>query len=234
MGKKLVTKSELLKAIRKIGANHTAIGRSLGITRQAVAKRIESDGDLKKAYEDQRERILDEAENQLAKAVRKGTGWAVRFVLSTLGKSRGYAKSSSYRAMSEAKAKSFYIFRITGETMTIAKTPSFFGTHTMLARAMELQATSIQTMVAGAIVRPETQLRIQTKGGISTMGKENAREAKLRLMFQEMALGIREVPPELEELYRTKNIGRSFASRSRFALDYTAVLVATWKKIEND
>ncbi len=213
MGKKLVTKSELLKAIRKIGANHTAIGRSLGITRQAVAKRIESDGDLKKAYEDQRERIWMKPKTSLPRQFEKGRvgrfascfrllvrAGDTRRELELSGNVGGQGqivlhlpdngRDNDDREDSELLRYSYDACPSNGATSNINSNDGCGG-NSSTGNATENS----------------------NKGGISTMGKENAREAKLRLMFQEMALGIREVPPELEELYRTKNIGRSFASR---------------------
>ena len=41
------------------------------------------------------ETLLDDAETGLAKAVREGEKWAIIFVLSTLGKKRGYTKEQT-------------------------------------------------------------------------------------------------------------------------------------------
>lgn len=93
-----ITRKQLTQAIRTCRGNHSAIGRKLKVSRQAVAQRIASDEQLSKLCAEQREVLLDSAEYGLALAVKKRSAWAIRFVLATLGRARGFTKTLSVEA----------------------------------------------------------------------------------------------------------------------------------------
>ncbi len=57
--------------------------------------RIRGNVDLEAASAEGRAEILDSGESQLIKAVRAGKPWVFRFVLSRLGRQRGYAATLS-------------------------------------------------------------------------------------------------------------------------------------------
>ena len=48
--------------------------------------------DIQEAQAEGRERLIDTAQSKLGDAVRNGDAWAVKFVLETWGKSRGFTK----------------------------------------------------------------------------------------------------------------------------------------------
>lgn len=89
-----VSKKQLFEAIESCDGITTVIARKLGKTQQAINKRIKAHQDLKQACKEARDRLLDDAESEFARAVRSGSPWAIKFILSTLSKSRG--KSRAY------------------------------------------------------------------------------------------------------------------------------------------
>ena len=87
-----ISKAVFLQSIRDCEGKISTIAAMHGMTYYGVQKRIKSDPELADALEDTREHILDLAESQLIQAVRKGEMWAVKYLLETRGKSRGYSK----------------------------------------------------------------------------------------------------------------------------------------------
>lgn len=86
--------ASLEQAIHKCGGVQAEVARTLKISRQAVNKRVRKSARLQQAIRDAEEQLLDEAESQLRKAVRSGRAWAIRFLLQTKGKKRGYTQGS--------------------------------------------------------------------------------------------------------------------------------------------
>ena len=74
--------------------NVSAIARELKITRSTLHNNIQADPHLKSLLADERERMLDNAEDKLGLAVDDGQPWAVCFTLKTQGKERGYTERS--------------------------------------------------------------------------------------------------------------------------------------------
>lgn len=70
--------------------NLSHAARQLGVARSALQAFINRHPELRQIVTDQREAIVDSAENALAAAVLDKQGWAVCFTLKTLGRSRGY------------------------------------------------------------------------------------------------------------------------------------------------
>lgn len=64
--------------------------RDLGISRQALHHRINTQPDLQNFIIDIGVQILDTAESQMAKKVRKGDGTTIRWLLDRKGRDRGY------------------------------------------------------------------------------------------------------------------------------------------------
>lgn len=89
-----VTIQQIEEQLIALDGNTAAVGRSLKISRQAVNQRIQKSPRLLKLIDELRETNLDEAENQLMNAIRRGEGWAVCFYLKTQGKKRGYVERS--------------------------------------------------------------------------------------------------------------------------------------------
>jgi hypothetical protein len=93
-----------LKSIQKIGrprveealvqaggvVAHAA--RTLGVNRRTISRWMQKDPALRELVEEQRELLVDEAENVIAQAVNAGDVKAAQFVLSRLGKNRGWSE----------------------------------------------------------------------------------------------------------------------------------------------
>ena len=88
-----VTDQQIGLALRQSGGVMTHAADELGITRQQLGKRIRGNAELEQARADGKEEVLDRAESNLFQAVRAGRPWAIRFVLSRIGKDRGYGPS---------------------------------------------------------------------------------------------------------------------------------------------
>lgn len=88
------THEQLLAAIAECDGIQTQVARKLGITKQAVSKRIAGNSELQLAVLEAEAALLDDAQNQLSKAIRAGQPWAVKFILSTKGKKLGYTTGS--------------------------------------------------------------------------------------------------------------------------------------------
>lgn len=72
--------------------NVSAVARALKIPRNTLYKQIQADPELVQTLADERERMVDNAEDKLGAAVTKGEAWAVCFTLKTQGKDRGYTE----------------------------------------------------------------------------------------------------------------------------------------------
>ena len=80
---------ELIEARGNI--SHAA--RQLGCARYTVQAWINRTPQLQQVLKDQREAMIDQAENALVMAIEQLQGWAVCFALKCLGKERGYVES---------------------------------------------------------------------------------------------------------------------------------------------
>lgn len=78
-----LSKKKVLKAIEGSGGILANIARKCEVSRTAMYKFLAKYPDVEQARLDEREEVLDMAENQLVKAVQRGEGWAVRYMLST-------------------------------------------------------------------------------------------------------------------------------------------------------
>lgn len=74
--------------------NLSHAARQLGVARSALQSFVNRYPELKQLLQDQREAIVDAAENALFAAVTEKEGWAVCFTLKCLGKDRGYIERS--------------------------------------------------------------------------------------------------------------------------------------------
>jgi len=86
-----IEKKELLFQLQNCDGI-TEIAKKFGVTPRGLRKRIQENPDLQLAQAEGRERLIDAAQSKLGDAVRNGEAWAVKFVLETWGKSRGFTK----------------------------------------------------------------------------------------------------------------------------------------------
>jgi predicted transcriptional regulator len=87
-----VTEKQLAEAIRVKGGVITSVAKELGISFQAVYKRINNSKKLQEVLEEARESLLDMAESALFRQIQSGNMTAICFFLKTQGKHRGYVE----------------------------------------------------------------------------------------------------------------------------------------------
>lgn len=92
MAPKKYTLAQAEQALLKNYGNVSAAARSLGVAHPTLFDAIKKHERLQKAREQAQEQALDKAEHALLKAIDKGEGWAVCFLLKTIGKKRGYVE----------------------------------------------------------------------------------------------------------------------------------------------
>jgi hypothetical protein len=85
-----LTDSKVKKALREYQGIITLAAQSLGVTRQAIWRRVKDNPDLKAVIEEERDGVLDIAEGALYTALLNNEPWAVKFALTNLGAKRGY------------------------------------------------------------------------------------------------------------------------------------------------
>ena len=80
----------MIEAITKAEGNLSAAARMLKTTRQTVTDYVNSYDDVRAAYEEANDTVLDVVENKLVEQAKQGLPDQVRFFLRTKGRSRGY------------------------------------------------------------------------------------------------------------------------------------------------
>ena len=71
--------------------NVSLASEKLGVNRRTIHRHMKKNPALRQVVEDCREQVLDRAEENIFEAAEKGDLAACRFILSTLGKARGYS-----------------------------------------------------------------------------------------------------------------------------------------------
>lgn len=87
-----ITLESFKKACEGTWGNITAIAANLGVQRWTVYRFIETNSEAKEILKEERDKIVDIAENKFKEAVERGERWAIRLALKTLGKDRGYVE----------------------------------------------------------------------------------------------------------------------------------------------
>jgi predicted transcriptional regulator len=90
------TEKQIEQALRKANGFQTQAGEILGISQQAISKRIKTSKRLQKVVEELNESNLDVAENELFKLVKGGNLGAICFLLKCKGKDRGYVERQEF------------------------------------------------------------------------------------------------------------------------------------------
>lgn len=81
---------EVLDAVREAKGNMSIAAESLGCTRQTIYNASKRWATVRAEIASQRETVIDLAEEKLLDKLNDGEWHAVKYVLSTLGKERGY------------------------------------------------------------------------------------------------------------------------------------------------
>lgn len=81
------------QAIMKYSGRISHAAQSLGMTYGGLFARIKNEEKLQTALSEARETLVDTAESELKKAVKRGEWQAVQYTLDTLGKQRGFTRN---------------------------------------------------------------------------------------------------------------------------------------------
>lgn len=81
---------QIIEALREARGNLSACARKLELKRRALSDRVYSTPELKEVMEEARNGIIDAAEENIYLAVEAKDLEASKFVLRTIGKTRGY------------------------------------------------------------------------------------------------------------------------------------------------
>ena len=92
MAKERYTTAQVIEALQQTRGIMSLAARLLGCTRWTIYNYIERHPTVKQAYEEQRQTIVDLAEGQLVKKLDAGEWPAIKFILATLGRDRGYVE----------------------------------------------------------------------------------------------------------------------------------------------
>ena len=87
-----VSRKALIETLRKCDGIASQTANALGISPQAVRKRIRTDKVLQAIADEAKESLIDLAQSKLRPALDEGDFRAIKFVLETLGRGRGFGK----------------------------------------------------------------------------------------------------------------------------------------------
>ena len=111
MGKRNVTDTEIKDALIQSGGILARAARDIEtktgkvIKRSSLSTRCSNSPALQEARAQARENIVDQAEEGLFQAVKAQKSWAIKYVLSRLGKERGYTTTVKVDAHVETSGK---------------------------------------------------------------------------------------------------------------------------------
>ena len=88
------TEQEILEAIQDTGGIINKIAQKLNCDWHTADKYISKYESSKIALQDERQTLIDDSENVIRNAVRSGDVQSAKFVLTTLGKKRGYTEKT--------------------------------------------------------------------------------------------------------------------------------------------
>jgi hypothetical protein len=88
---------QVLDALRESAGVITTAAAKMGVTRQAISRRVNRSQTLRTACDEIIEENIDHAESQLQRAIRNGNLTAIIFYLKTFGRRRGYSQQEVVR-----------------------------------------------------------------------------------------------------------------------------------------
>jgi len=86
------TADQIITALRETRGLVAVAADRLGCADETVRRHVRTNARVAAALQHEREKLLDVGELSLYRAVQDGEGWAVCFLLKTLGKSRGFVE----------------------------------------------------------------------------------------------------------------------------------------------
>ena len=100
------TEDQILFAIKGSCAIITNIAESLGCSWNTAKRQIETGNEtIKKAFDDERERVIDKAESVILDAIDEKDIQTSKWYLSTIGKKRGYSEKMEIEHSGEVSNK---------------------------------------------------------------------------------------------------------------------------------
>jgi hypothetical protein len=93
MNRKGISSDKIIKVFESTGGMVAESAHKLGISYQAIYKRMNNDEAIRTALEDIREKNIDKAESKLMILVEKGNLGAICFYLKCQGKHRGWVET---------------------------------------------------------------------------------------------------------------------------------------------
>lgn len=87
------TQADILKAIKGSKGIITQVSKRLGVSWSTAQRYVNSNEKTRQAFQDERESILDLAESVIHTSISNGNTQDAKWLLSTLGKKRGYGDS---------------------------------------------------------------------------------------------------------------------------------------------
>jgi len=97
------TDEQIMEAIQQQRGNLAAAARSMGCHRNTLYNRIQASEELRACLNDQRECMIDLAENKLLQKIEGGDIRAIIFFLKTQGRKRGYIQRYEQHLSSSAE-----------------------------------------------------------------------------------------------------------------------------------
>jgi transposase-like protein len=85
------------KALKNSGGVITLIAKRIGITRTTLYLWMRKHPETQAMLDQEREVLIDHAEEALINKLDNGVDWAIKYVLGTLGKSRGWVEKPEFQ-----------------------------------------------------------------------------------------------------------------------------------------
>ena len=104
MGRRKFLVSQVAEALQESHGLQKLAAEELHCSRRTISNYIKKYPTVAEAYDEAREVVLDVAESKLYKAINDGKEWAIKFYLSTVGKSRGYTQKQEIEHSGEVKS----------------------------------------------------------------------------------------------------------------------------------
>jgi hypothetical protein len=128
MGKPLYTVAKFLEAIRGDGREGsptragcggiiTTVARRVGCDWHTASKWINEHDTLKRAFQDERERVLDLCETKLIDAINSGDIDSAKWMLSRLGRNRGYVERQEVTGKDGGPVQSLDLSKLTNSQL---------------------------------------------------------------------------------------------------------------------
>lgn len=108
MGERYTAK-QMIAAVPGSGGLQTEIALRVGCDRRTVARFAKNYPTVAEAIEQEQASIIDMAQGKLAMAVKSGQPWAIKFMLATIGKRRGFTERTEVQTTGKVTVEVEYV-----------------------------------------------------------------------------------------------------------------------------